>query len=92
MQYESLFNDLNTIVMIANACMYNFRLEMPIYTDSTGVEVVKVDDFHNCMTKLGLKKYVEAKKFNEIIKLLNDNNILISSELINVSSLFELLR
>ena len=72
MQYESSFDDLNTIVLIANACMYNFRLEMPIYTDSAGVEVAKVDDFHYCILKLGLMKYVETNKFSDIIKLLND--------------------
>jgi len=53
---------------------------MPIYTDSDEFEVSKVDDFLDCLRKLGLKKYVESKKFNEIVETLKTQGCLMRNE------------
>lgn len=69
-QYENSLSDLNTIVLIANASLYNFRIELPIYTDSEDIEIATIDDFWNCLKALGLKKFTEEAKFKSLIDTL----------------------
>lgn len=48
-QSEQALADLYTLVLIANASLYNFRIEMPIYTTASDVEIATVDSFHTCL-------------------------------------------
>lgn len=57
-QYEDALTDLNTIVLVANASLYNLRVELPIYTTEDDIEVATVDSFWNCLKELGLKKFI----------------------------------
>jgi hypothetical protein len=48
--------------------MFNFRIDMPIYTTTDDIEVSKIVDFRNVLEKLGLKKFIEPAYFTKIIK------------------------
>lgn len=65
---------MNTIVLIANASLFNIRVEMPIYTLEKDIEVCKFKDFYHVLQRLGLKKFIEMSKFDQIIKTLKEIN------------------
>lgn len=83
-QSETFFSDLNTIVLIANASLFNLRIEMPIYTNESQAEIAKVLDFKAALNKMGLKRFVQDEHFDMIVSRLSVLDCIIEPGLINV--------
>ena len=57
-QSESSLQDINTIVLVANASLFNFRTELPIYTDRAQNEFTTTAHFRVSLAKMGLKRLI----------------------------------
>lgn len=91
-QYETSLQDLSTIVTVANAAMYNFRVELPIYTDEQDREVAKADEFLACLKTLGLKKLFEPSRFSQLQQTLKAHGIMKADQTLDVKKLFSYMR
>ena len=87
---------MNTIVVVANASLFNLRVEMPIYSqvqkDGSEREVAKVNDFQVALRDLRAKTLVEKSRFRQLLGLLKTAGVLAAPQLIDVNKLFALLR
>ena len=66
-QCDSALQDINTIVLVANASLFNFRTEMPIYTDTIEREFTTTAHLKKSLAKMGLKKLIQEEEFKRII-------------------------
>jgi hypothetical protein len=79
-------------VLIANASLFNLRIEMPIYTNESQAEIAKVSDFKAALSKMGLKRFVQDEHFDMIVTRLSNLDCIIEPGLINVQKFMNLLR